>query len=179
MSAPTKQPVITTLLSTRFFDVIDVNDGTRPEGEGYKIIKEPKPINGVVVVPVLPDGRVVLASLMRRAIGRMSIEFPRGKIDDGETAVQAAVRELLEETGMVALNTTEIGKLHSNTSLLASAVSVCIVEVSGDVSGETDGEVDNIMIKSIKDVQHMILRGEITDGHTLSALTLLSCHTDA
>ncbi|WP_050586079.1 NUDIX hydrolase [Pseudomonas syringae] len=178
MNATPKAPVVTTLLSTRFFDVIDVNDGTRPEGHGYKIIREPRPVNGVVVVPVLPDGRVVLASLMRRAIGQMSVEFPRGKIDDDETPAEAAVRELLEETGMVALQTIEIGTLHSNTSLLSSAVSVCIVEVSGDVSGETDGEVDKIMIKTRQDVQHMILRGEITDGHTLSALTLLSCHED-
>ncbi|MCF5706411.1 NUDIX domain-containing protein [Pseudomonas syringae] len=178
MNASTKAPVVTTLLSTRFFDVIDVNDGTRPTGQGYKIIKEPKPINGVVVVPVLPDGRVVLASLMRRAIGQMSIEFPRGKIDDDETPVEAAVRELLEETGMVALQTTELGMLHSNTSLLASAVSVCKVQVSGEVSGETDGEVENVMIKTLKEVQHMILSGEITDGHTLSALTMLSCHSD-
>lgn len=175
MNAPLKEPVVTVLLKTKFFDVIDVNDGTRPVGEGYKIVKEPKAVNGVVVIPVLPDGRVALASLMRRAIGQMSIELPRGKIDDGETPEEAAARELGEEMGMKALKVKEIGKLHSNTSLLSSSVSVCVASVTGEVEGETDGEVDLAMIKTVEEVQRMIFCGEITDGHTLSALMMLTC----
>ncbi|MEF9673943.1 NUDIX hydrolase [Pseudomonas sp. PCH446] len=46
-------------------------------------------------------------------------------MDRGETAGDAAARELLEETGWPALKVTELGLLHSNTSLIASAVAVC------------------------------------------------------
>lgn len=175
MNAPLKEPVVTVLLETPFFDVIDVNDGSRPAGKGYKIVKEPKPVNGVVVVPVLPDGRVVIASLMRRAIGQVSIEFPRGKIDDDETPCEAGAREVAEEIGMKVLKIKEIGKLYSNTSLLSSSVAVCVASVSGEVEGEPDGEVDHTMIKSLEEIQDMIANGEITDGHTLSALMMLIC----
>lgn len=174
MNSPLKEPVVTVLLETDFFDVIDVNDGTRPVGKGYKIVREPKAVNGVVIVPALPDGRVVLASLMRKAIGQVSIEFPRGKIDNDETPSEAAIREFEEETGMKALGVKQIGQFHSNTSLLASAVAVCMVSVSGEVGGGTDGEVDYTMIKSMAELRAMILAGEITDGHTLSALALVA-----
>lgn len=175
MNAPLKEPVVTVLLETPFFNVIDVNDGTRPVGKGYKIVKEPKPVNGVVVVPVLPDGRVVIASLMRRAIGQVSFEFPRGKIDDDETPCEAGAREVAEEIGMKVLKIKEIGKLYSNTSLLSSSVAVCVASVSGEIEGDTDGEVDHTMIKSLEEIQDMIANGEITDGHTLSALMMLIC----
>lgn len=171
MNAPVKaEPVIKTLLKTNYFDVIEV--------DGYKIVREPQPVNGVVVIPVLPDGRVILASLKRRAIGAMSIEFPRGKIDAGETAAEAAIRELREETSMEALKVKELGKVHSNTSLLSSCVSICVASVTGEVEGDTDGEVDHTMIKTMEELQDMIANGEITDGHTLSALMMLICNFD-
>lgn len=178
MNTPLNEPVVTVLLETPFFDVIDINDGTRPVGKGYKVVKEPKAVNGVVVLPVLADGRIALASLMRRAIGQVSIEAPRGKIDDDETPEQAAERELLEELGMKALKVTLVGKLHSNTSLLSSSVAVCVASVSGEVESETDGEVEHTMIKSMREIKAMIGRGEITDGHTLSALMILICKAE-
>lgn len=172
MNAPLKEPVVTILLETDYFDVIDVNDGTRPVGKGYKIVREPKAVNGVVVVPVLPDGRLVLSSLHRKAVGQTLIEFVRGKIDDNETPCEAGARETDEEIGMKVLSIKEIGKLHSNTSLLSSSVAVCVANVSGEVEGTTDGEVDHTMIKSVEETQGMIAAGEITDGHTLSALMM-------
>ncbi|MEF9673942.1 hypothetical protein QNM99_24640 [Pseudomonas sp. PCH446] len=56
------------LLHTPYFDVV--------KERGYFVIKEAQAINGVVAVPVLPDGRLMLAVLRRRAIGAQSIEFP-------------------------------------------------------------------------------------------------------
>lgn len=173
MNAPLKEPVVTVLLETKFFDVIDVNDGTRPAGDGYKIVREPKPINGAVIVPVLEDGRVILGSLFRKAIGAMSIEFPRGKVDDGENPAETAVRELMEELGMVAGNIKELGKMHSNTSILSSAVAVYAVGVTGEIAGKADGEVSSTLVKTVDEVQSMIYNGSITDGHTISALMML------
>lgn len=52
---------------------------------------------GVVVRPV-PGGRFEVACIYREARGDWT--FPKGKLDDGETFEQAALREVLEETGM-------------------------------------------------------------------------------
>jgi ADP-ribose pyrophosphatase len=166
MNAPVKaEPVITTLLSTKHFDVIDK--------DGYKIIKEPQAVNGVIVFACLPDSRIVLIDLNRRAVGKVMREFPRGKIDEGETPEEAASREFSEETGMLATNVRLIGHVHSNTSLIASSVAVCLVQTDGIVQGKSDGEADRTLITTYWELLRMMVDGSITDGHTLSAMMLV------
>lgn len=169
MNAPVKaEPVITTLLSTDYFDVIDK--------DGYKIIKEPQAVNGVVVFSCLPDHRIVLIDLNRRAVGKVMREFPRGKIEKGETPEQAAIREFGEETGMIATKVRLLGHVHSNTSLIASSVAVCFCETDGVVHEKSDGEADRTLIATYPELLGMMVNGTITDGHTLSAMMLVMAH---
>lgn len=53
---------------------------------------------GGIVVRFVPGGRVEVACIYREARGDWT--FPKGKLDAGETFEQAALREVLEETGM-------------------------------------------------------------------------------
>ena len=55
---------------------------------------------------VLFEGKVVL-----RRTGRGNVNFPKGKIESGETPEQAAAREVLEETGLVAEVVEPLGTL--------------------------------------------------------------------
>lgn len=57
-------------------------------------------VTGVAILPIL-DGDFVLLRSYRHALGRDIWELPRGFIDAGETPVQAALRELEEETGLI------------------------------------------------------------------------------
>ncbi|AZC17834.1 NUDIX hydrolase [Pseudomonas sp. CMR5c] len=156
------------LLETPYFRVV--------REQGYFIIKEAQAVNGVVAIPTLADGRLMLADLRRRAIGGQSIEFPRGAIDAGESPCDAAARELLEETGWQASQVRQLGLLHSNTSLIASAVAVCQVEIAEQQASATDGEVDKVLWVSRQELLAMIAAGRITDGHTLSAAMMLLAH---
>ncbi|MFT7678953.1 MAG: ADP-ribose pyrophosphatase [Planctomycetota bacterium] len=56
----------------------------------------------VAVVPVLPDGRVVMIGQYRYPTGNTQWELPAGRLDADETPQAAAVRELYEETGYAA-----------------------------------------------------------------------------
>ena len=60
----------------------------------------------VVVLPLLPDGRIVLVRQHRYPTGEVLLELPAGKLDPGEPPVVCAVRELEEETGWRAAETT-------------------------------------------------------------------------
>jgi ADP-ribose pyrophosphatase len=53
----------------------------------------------VVVLPVLPDGRILLVRQYRHATRQYLWELVAGRIDAGENVRQAAARELIEETG--------------------------------------------------------------------------------
>jgi ADP-ribose pyrophosphatase len=55
----------------------------------------------VMVVPVLPDGQLVMVNQYRHNLKRYTIEFPAGEVAEGETLEVAARRELAEETGFV------------------------------------------------------------------------------
>jgi ADP-ribose pyrophosphatase len=56
----------------------------------------------VAVVPLLDDGRMVLVRQYRYPIAQLLLEFPAGKLDQGEDTLDCAMRELAEETGYTA-----------------------------------------------------------------------------
>lgn len=152
---------VTELFSTPYFKV--VQDGK------YFVIRERAEENGVVVAAQREDGCFLLARLFRQAIGGYSLEFPRGAIDPGENAVDAGRREAMEETGYFCKSVTHLGRMHSNTSLLRSHVVLVHAEVDTQMQLGTDGEVESIQWVSAAEMDNLILSGQITDSHTLSA----------
>ncbi|KAI1635978.1 NUDIX hydrolase domain-like protein [Biscogniauxia mediterranea] len=99
---------------------------TRPKSSG---------IDGVGIVAILehPEGpRIVLQKQYRAPIDKVCIEVPAGLIDEGETAEEAAVRELKEETGYV-------GKASETTPMMFNDPGFCntnlrMVHVTVDMS---------------------------------------------
>jgi ADP-ribose pyrophosphatase len=63
------------------------------------------------VLPLRPDGVLVLARQYRPAVGRTTVEIPAGGIDDGEEAEAAACRELREELGLEPGRVVDLGPL--------------------------------------------------------------------
>ena len=88
------------------FDIFldHISDGVS-EIPHYLVIKPKHPGNGHTTgVAVLPerDGMVGLQRVFRHAVDCWVLEAPRGFTDPGETDAEAALRELMEETGLVA-----------------------------------------------------------------------------
>ena len=72
-------------------DEVRLPDG-RPAAREYVVHP-----GAVMIVPVLPDGRLVMERQFRYPVGMTMIEFPAGKLDAGEGGLACAQRELLEE----------------------------------------------------------------------------------
>jgi ADP-ribose pyrophosphatase len=62
-----------------------------------------------VIVPVTADGLIVMERQYKHAIGEIVINLPAGYLDTDETPLDAAKRELLEETGFEAPNWVHLG----------------------------------------------------------------------
>jgi ADP-ribose pyrophosphatase len=77
-------------------DVVELPSGRRTRRD---ILSHP---GAVAIVPVLPDGRLVLVRQYRYAAGRSLLELPAGTLEPGEEPLSCALRELREETGYEA-----------------------------------------------------------------------------
>jgi 8-oxo-dGTP pyrophosphatase MutT (NUDIX family) len=67
-------------------------------------------IDGVVIMTLTPDERIVLVRQFRPALGYYTNELPAGGVDRKESPLQAAKRELYEEAGYRAKKYTQISK---------------------------------------------------------------------
>ncbi|MCC6445121.1 MAG: NUDIX hydrolase [Armatimonadetes bacterium] len=74
-------------------DTVELPDGNRSSRE----IVEHR--GAVAIVPILPDGKVVLVRQFRLAAGQSLLEIPAGTLDPGESPEACAARELEEEIG--------------------------------------------------------------------------------
>lgn len=64
------------------------------------------------MVPLFPDGRVLVERQFRYPLRDVFVEFPAGKLDPGEPPLATARRELLEETGYVAAEWAHVTRIH-------------------------------------------------------------------
>lgn len=69
------------------------------------------------VIPITEDGRIVCVRQYRHGTEEISLEIPGGIVDDGESTIEAARRELLEETGYAAEEMVEIGVVAPNPAI--------------------------------------------------------------
>ena len=73
--------------------------------ERYHYFEEP---DNVIVIPVV-NNKFILVKQKRIPINKKNIEFPMGRVDLNEDPIDAAGRELLEETGYQSI--TKLNKL--------------------------------------------------------------------
>ncbi|MBF0284274.1 MAG: NUDIX hydrolase [Magnetococcales bacterium] len=74
------------------------------------------------MVAVTQEGKMLLVRQYRPAAERVTLELPSGIPDRGEQPVEAAVRELREETGYRPLLVEALGSLHTDTGRLSNRV---------------------------------------------------------
>ena len=124
-----------------------------------------------LIVPVLPDGNLVLERQFRYPIGRVMLEFPAGKIDAGESSFATAQRELVEEIGYTARTWTPIGTIHPQIGYSTEFIDVFVATDLTHVGAQLDhGEFLDAVTMSEPELLAAFDRGEFTDGKSIAAL---------
>lgn len=171
-----------TLSSERIYEGAIINlrrdKVTVQNGTSYREIVEHN--GGAVLAAITPEGRMVMVRQFRKPAERVMLEVPAGKIDVGEEPVQAAVRELKEETGYTA------GKVKHLTSFYPSVgyaeevlhLYLCTDLTAGDTCFDENEAID-IEEMDVDTLYHMVMAGEIQDAKTaIAVLMVKSLYTE-
>lgn len=132
-------------------------------------------VTGVGVLPV-KDGKLGLIRVFRHPLSRWSWEIPRGLVDAGETAEQAALRELREEMGFSILQAhlDDLGFTAPEPGLIKGRIKLFSAMLSGTPVGAVEGELGHGETKFFDrhEIADFIATGQIEDSSTLSSLLL-------
>ena len=144
--------------------------GSGREYSYARVIYE-QPTNGAVALPHC-NGRFGLLRNFRHT-GRMELlELPRGFAKKGLTAEENIREELAEEMNAEVTDLVRLGAVRADTGLAAGYADVFLAEVaSADARVGHEGIRELVWLEE-KELYRMIAAGEITDGFTLSALSL-------
>jgi len=133
------------------------------------------------VVAVDDEGNVILVRQFRSALARVLMEIPAGKLDyKGEDRLEAAKRELREETGLLADNWVHLTDAVSAPGFCDEVISIYLA--TGLTVGEDEPDEDeflNVIRLPMGELLDMAQRGEITDSKTLIGLLLAHRHLSA
>jgi len=123
-----------------------------------------------VVMPVDEKGRVLLAKQYRLPARDYLWEIPAGRMDEGETPLQAAKRELKEETGYTAKKWTKLFSLFMSPGFLAEKMHIYVAQElkAGKTNFMEDERIEARWFTG-KEMNEMIKSGKIIDGKTIAA----------
>jgi 8-oxo-dGTP pyrophosphatase MutT (NUDIX family) len=126
----------------------------------------------VNVVPVTTDGQVVMVRQFRHGSQTLTLEIPGGMIDAGETPAEAALRELLEETGYTAERAIPAGAVNPNPALFGNRVHTFVapgVEKVAEIRNE-GAEETWVELVPASEIPRLVRAGEIDHALVLAGL---------
>ena len=129
-------------------------------------------VGAVAIIPLTDDGKVVMERQYRYPHGRVFLEIPAGKLDSAdEIPLEAAKRELREETGAVAEKFTYLGRMIPSPAVLSEVIHMYLAE--GLTFGDRDLDEDEFLeVEKIPltELYESVLNGEIEDAKTQIAI---------
>jgi len=154
------------LLSTEIFRVT-MDHALDPDGFEIKraIVQHS---GSAVIMPVDHRSRVLLVRQYRLPVRESLWELPAGRLDPGETVLQAARRELREETGFVARKWTRLGMFVPSPGFLAEKMTIYLATDLKE--GEAEPMEDERIEKKwfpFNELGRLIAKNRIIDGKTM------------
>jgi ADP-ribose pyrophosphatase len=121
-----------------------------------------------VIFPVNDKRQILLERIFRLPAERYLWELPAGRIDPGETPLQAAKRELIEETGLKAKRWKKLAAFYASPGFLAEKMTIYLAEdlKQGPIE-HPDDERMKLQWFTVAEYEKAIHSGRICDAKTI------------
>ena len=148
---------------------VEVDEVELPDGRHSK--RECVRHSGGAAVLFVKDGQIALVKQFRYLYGEELLEIPAGKLNAGEDAQAAALRELEEETGYRATSFRHLLDIYPTPGYTDEIIHIYLVDGAEFVGQHLDeGEFLNVLFVPEGEVLGMISSGAIKDSKTICAV---------
>ena len=139
--------------------------------DGKSAVREVVEHSGGSTVLCEKDGKILLVKQFRYPYKEITLELPAGKLNEGETPEQTAIRELEEEGGIIAGRVKKLFDVYPTPAYTNEIIRIYQAEdiKEGAVNLDEDEFLSAVWMDK-KEVKRMIDSGEIKDAKTLIAL---------
>ncbi len=137
-----------------------------PDGKIYfrEYILHP---GAAMIIPLLPNGNVVMIHQYRHAVKQVFLEFPAGKRDHNEETVLTAQRELKEETGYEAKEWKLLTTIHPVIGYSNEHIDLYLAKDLTLAERQLDhGEFIDVVEVTPKDLMKYVQEGKVSDVKT-------------
>lgn len=127
----------------------------------------------VLVIPITDDNRVVMIREYAAGLHDYHLALPKGAIDKGESVLEAANRELKEETGYGAKRLEMLKQFYLNPAYMEHRINVVLArdlypeQLTGD-----EPEPIEVVLCDFEDLLSLVMREDVYEGRTIAALFL-------
>lgn len=145
-------------------DTVILPDGQQATRE---VVRHP----GAVAVLALRDDKMLVVDQFRQPLGRCEVEIPAGKLERGEDPLEAAKRELQEETGYTCGTIRKLQSFYTSPGFADEIIHLYLAEdlTSGSMTLDEDEFLELSEI-TLDEAYRLIQEERISDAKTILAV---------
>ncbi len=162
---------IKNIARTKFFNIqsmdIEFSNGERRQ---YERLKSPEE-GAVLVIPMLDDETVLMIYEYSGGTDRYELALTKGKIDAGESPLEAANRELIEEIGYGAKKLSFVKTMTLAPGYQSNVTHIVLAQDLYQDSAEGDEpEPLEVVAHKLSDLEQLVYNEDLTEARTIAAL---------
>lgn len=148
--------------------IFSVTSDRAVDPDGFEIKRAIVQHGGSAVMMPIDKRRILLVRQFRLPARRYMWELPAGRVDEGETTLQAAKRELVEETGLRAKKWAKLAEFFPSPGFLAEKMTIYTArDLTHGKSTPMDDERIETKWFSAPQIDKLIQSGKIIDAKTM------------